>query len=123
MRYVNVLASFRDIEEYFLGLRELTVPDLQMICATESHHGEHGAHVRGVSAILRAGESRLVLVNGVKAFELADPVLIGVPLKVGEPFSSRCLIAYEDRSDRRASRASSVPQHRLLSFKALIPPL
>ncbi|KIW18467.1 hypothetical protein PV08_02755 [Exophiala spinifera] len=62
-------------------LIQLTVSALQMISATESHHGEHGTHVRGVSAILSSGESRLDLVNGVKTFKLADPVLIGVPTK------------------------------------------
>jgi hypothetical protein len=111
MRYVIVRTSFRDFEQYFVGLIGLTVPALQMISATESHHGEHGAHVRGVSAILSAGESRLDLVNGVKAFQLADPLLIGVHTKVGESLSNGCSIADENRSDRRSSRVSSVLRH------------
>ncbi|KIW46773.1 uncharacterized protein PV06_02411 [Exophiala oligosperma] len=56
----------------------------EMISATESDHGKHGAHIRGVSAILSTGESRLDLVNGVKVFQVADPQLIGVPTKQPE---------------------------------------
>ena len=55
---------------------------LQIITADESHFGSHGAHVRGVSAMLSSEKSPFDLRHGARLFKLANSLLLKGPLQV-----------------------------------------
>ena len=54
----------------------------QIITADESHYGSHGAHVRGVSAMLSSDKSPFDLRQGARLFQLANSLLLKDPLQV-----------------------------------------
>ena len=67
--------------------RRLT--NIQIISATEKHHGEHGAHVRGVAAILSSENSPFSRHPAAQLFQEGDSPLLrgpsGGPLIVQPP--------------------------------------
>jgi hypothetical protein len=58
----------------------------QIITATETHFGNHGAHSRGVSAILQTEKSPFDLLDGAQYFRPASPMLIHGTLQVWRGF-------------------------------------